>query len=229
VYKYTLRVTFLLDHENNYCSTAHTKFFIMTASQCPINPTPEHDAIYEEALKTGTVHPSVLEHEETSLREARGPAAVVPTEHDYEDKHVLLSAEKRQLILKHWIIVHPVLVIDIDKIVWIHPAPGGVAGLGCHAWGMGLTGIGWARDFHRMIAHGEGWQHSFVCKYEHPSLGLRAGFTIEDPAKFVETLEKILPGVTTRPIHEKEREGLHVAPKHVGYAELEGDREVEAV
>ncbi|KZO97752.1 hypothetical protein CALVIDRAFT_562653 [Calocera viscosa TUFC12733] len=189
----------------------------MASIQTPIAQTPDQDAIYSDHEQTGVVHPSVLQNEESSLRELRGPEPVTVTGNDYDDKHVFVSAEKRHIVVKHWIIVHPVLVIDIDKIVWIRPASHKVLGFGCHAWGMGLTGIGWARDWHRAFPRGPAWENSFVVKYHDASLGLRAGFTIEDPTKFVETLEKIEPGIMSRSMDERNE---HSGQERAGYTKL---------
>ncbi|KZT50489.1 hypothetical protein CALCODRAFT_513258 [Calocera cornea HHB12733] len=180
---------------------------------------PEHETIYKEHEQTGGVRGWILEKEAASLAAALGPNPPPVTENDYEDKHVLLSADKRQIIIKHWIIVHHVLVIDLDKIVWIRPASHNVLGFGCHMWGMGLTGIGWSRDFKRAFPTGQAWENSFVVKYRDAWLGLRAGFTIEDPAKFAEALEKIVPGITTRRMHEE-----HHGQDHDGYTKLDADK-----
>jgi len=172
--------------------------------------------MYEEALKTGAVNATIAQNEERSQYEVGSSTSATLTESDYEDKHVLLSTSKRALTIKHWLISHPTLVVDIDKIIWIQPAPASVSRMSVKFWGVGLTGIGWARDFHRLIAAGRAWEHSFVVKYENPWCGVRAGFTIENPEKFIQALETMLPGVTTRPVDEDKRD-------HVGYSKLDED------
>ncbi|KZO97753.1 hypothetical protein CALVIDRAFT_59628 [Calocera viscosa TUFC12733] len=175
----------------------------MASIQTPINPRSEHYDLYDEALQTGVVHPSITQNEESALHETRLP----PNDGDYEDRDVLLCSEQRTLTIKHWLIAHPTLVINLEDIIWIHPASAVAKGVKVMFWGVSVDDIGWARDFHRIFPSGYSYEHSFVVKYKNPLLGVRAGFTIEHPVKFVETLEKLLPGITVRPVGDKEHNG----------------------
>jgi len=193
----------------------------MASIQTPILPYLENDAAYDEATKWGTIHPDIAQNEERSLHAVQGPTSGGATENDYEDKHVLVSASNRTLIVKHYLITHSTLVVDIDKIVWIHPASNVCKALSVKCWGVGITGIAWARDLHRMFPTGRAWEHSFVVKSKDAWLGMRTGFTVEDAAKFVETLERILPGISTRPVEEDKKDKAE--RDHAGYSQLEED------
>ncbi|KZT50488.1 hypothetical protein CALCODRAFT_504649 [Calocera cornea HHB12733] len=162
-----------------------------------IDEDEEHKPTYDKFMMTGKLDPTVVENEYTFfkyLAENNKPSAG-----DYDDSHVYLSANARTLTLKHWLISHPILVIDVDKILYLRPAPDVVFDdFGVKVWGIGETGVGWDRDANRKGASGPAYQHSYVCKYTDERLGLRAGFTVDDTAKFVEALERVAPGITSR-------------------------------
>jgi len=162
-----------------------------------IDEDQEYRPLYDEFLMMGKVQPTVIENEEvffTALSKN-----VKPSPDEYNDEHVYLSANGRSITLKHWLISHPILVINVDDIIYLRPARDVVLDeMGVKAWGIGETGVGWTRDDNRKGAKGKAYDNSFVCKYTNERLGLRAGFTVDDPAKFSAALEKIAPGITAR-------------------------------
>ncbi|EJU05237.1 hypothetical protein DACRYDRAFT_19811 [Dacryopinax primogenitus] len=169
----------------------------MASIQVPNTTETEHNEIYQQFAETGKVDPAVPEHEE-KFRKVPSTAGV----DDYDDYHVRVCAAKRTLLIKHWLIIHPSLEIDLDRVIYILPAAN-AAKSGVTSWGVGATGVGWARDFHRVFSRSKSVENSYVCKYRDAWLGHRVGFTVEDPAKFLQTLEKLEPGITTR-VHDEQ-------------------------
>ncbi|KZO97747.1 hypothetical protein CALVIDRAFT_59389 [Calocera viscosa TUFC12733] len=151
----------------------------MATTQTPINIETEHEPTYEAFAQTGEVSPTVVQNEENSMRRLEGPVVKQVSIDDYDDKHVRVCATKRTLTIKHWLLT---------------PAPKS----GVSAWGTGITGVGWARDFRRMFPTGKAFDHSYVVKYRNPFLGIRAGFTVQDPERFLYTIEKLEPAIHTK-------------------------------
>ncbi|KAG9010326.1 hypothetical protein FRB94_010676 [Tulasnella sp. JGI-2019a] len=117
----------------------------------------------------------------------------------YDDAHVSLDSSTRILTIKHYILVHPTLYIPIDDILYICPAGRITSRVGIRPWGMGLTGILWARDFKRggaIIGAMSGFEKSFVVKVKGDRM--KSGFSVEDTAKFREAMEEVCSGVMDR-------------------------------
>ncbi|EJU05242.1 hypothetical protein DACRYDRAFT_19816 [Dacryopinax primogenitus] len=163
-----------------------------------IDEDEEYKYLYDEFRSEGKVDPTVMENEAKFLQSLQeGP--LKPSPGHYDDEHVHVSTTAKTLTLKHWLISHPILVIDLDKVIYLRSAPDVVVNeFGVKVWGIGETGVGWTRDGHRKGASGTAYDHSFVCKYTDERLGLRAGFSVDDPLKFSAALEKAAHGITAR-------------------------------
>lgn len=176
----------------------------------------KYKPLYDEYTRTGKVHPLADENELFSMMRYRirtgGPGGPAK-EADYNDKHVYLCSTSRTLTIKHWIVAHPTLVIDLDKVLYIRPARDVVANAGVEAWGVGQGGIGWARDLDRLPPTGRAYRHSYVCEFTKWGDEFCAGFTVEDPARFVRELDQLAPGITSGLLDEEVGEvGLGGAP-----------------
>jgi len=151
----------------------------------------QYNEVYDEYARTGTVHQLLVDRESLSMMMhwISGASAHTPKHDDYADAHVSISATSRTLTIKHWLIAHPTLTIKLYDIVYILPAPYVVPHNGVAAWGVGSTGVGWARDVRRMQAKAKEYEHSYVCKFKSGGREFYAGFTVDEPAGFVEVLE----------------------------------------
>ncbi|EJU05240.1 hypothetical protein DACRYDRAFT_113414 [Dacryopinax primogenitus] len=153
--------------------------------------------IYDEYSETGRVHALLLERERLSALMLAGssPAFSRSGKHDYADTNVSISAAGRTLIIKHWLIAHPTLTVGLQDIIYILPAKCVVPAHGITAWGVGETGVSWARDVRRTDPGTKEYERSYVCKFRAPAGEGResrewyAGFTVENPDRFVEVLE----------------------------------------
>jgi hypothetical protein len=127
----------------------------------------------------------------------------------YSDKHVIIDSATKTLTIKHFIILNPTQHISIPKLLYVRPVAEVTKTIEIKCWGIGVTGILWARDFGRaqvMKKLVDGDVHLgdyFVVKVEGD--WLRSGFTVEDPKRFLEALESVESGVTARQVPTKER------------------------
>lgn len=67
----------------------------------------------------------------------------------YCDQFVTLSLPPRTLTIQHYVLL-PSLTLPLESIRSLAPASA-VSGLGVEPWGVSLTGIGWGRDWRRLI------------------------------------------------------------------------------
>ncbi|EJU05239.1 hypothetical protein DACRYDRAFT_19813 [Dacryopinax primogenitus] len=174
--------------------------------QIALDDDARYRMIYDAYLDNGKVHPLANENEWFSIMRSRfrtGGLAGTPSERDYTDNHVALCSKSKTLTVKHWLIAHPTLVIDLSKVDYIRPAKDVVASGGVEAWGVGKTGIGWARDLDRLPTTGRNFWHSYVCQFQEWGDVFLAGFTVEDPKRFMKELQGIRPEITKVPMDEE--------------------------
>jgi hypothetical protein len=117
----------------------------------------------------------------------------------YDDEHVSLDASTRILTVKHYILIHPTLHIPVDDILYICSAGLITSRVGIRPWGMGLTGILWARDFKRggaVIGARAGFEKSYVVKVKGDKM--KSGFSVVDTGRFREAMEQVCKGVMDR-------------------------------
>jgi len=160
--------------------------------------TPSHNA---NDVPTG--------HDDGAIVPGTPPSASVehlPLDVIYSDKFVTVTPTT--LIIHNFSVTLGPKSVPIRNIKLIAPALGRTASkdaskvtsisiLGVKAWGYGVTGIWFAKDFHRLsyyvlptksslantiVCHVDGWIR-------------RIGFSVEDTAKFWEALEDARPGV----------------------------------
>lgn len=117
-----------------------------------------------------------------------------------------ICSKARTLTIKHWLITHPTLVLDMDDIVYVRPAKDVVPIAGVEAWGVGGSGVGWARDGERVPPTGKAWAHSWVCGFKEWGDEYEAGFTTENPERFGRQMESLLPGVEETPVDSEVEE-----------------------
>jgi len=162
----------------------------------------KYRGLYDEYARTGKATPLAEENDAFSLiryRSRTGGPAGPPMEGDYNDKHVYVCTARRTLTVHHWLFFHPTLVIDLDQIVRIRPARNEAAkGGDVEAWGVGVSGVGWARDARRTVPDSEAYNHSYVCEFEAEGEVFEVGFTVQDPVKFEQVLERLVPGIRSR-------------------------------
>ncbi|KZO97754.1 hypothetical protein CALVIDRAFT_59540 [Calocera viscosa TUFC12733] len=117
-----------------------------------IDEDQEHKPLYDEFRLTGKVDPTAADNEDEFFKYLSEHRKANPG--DYDDQNVYLSVNDRTLTLKHWLISHPILVIEVEKIIYLRPAPDVVFDdFGVKVWGIGETGVGWARDGNRKGSH----------------------------------------------------------------------------
>ncbi|KZT50491.1 hypothetical protein CALCODRAFT_184104 [Calocera cornea HHB12733] len=176
----------------------------------PIEIAVDDDAkykpLYDEYTRDGKVHPVADENGLLSMMGYRlrngGPGGPARNA-DYHDRHVSICSTSCTLTIKHWLIAHPTLVIGLEKVVYIRPARDVVPNAGVEAWGVGRSGVGWARDRDRAAPTGRAFQHSYICKFTEWGDEFSAGFTVDHPEEFIRQIEKLAPGITTAPVDEE--------------------------
>ncbi|KZO97748.1 hypothetical protein CALVIDRAFT_526502 [Calocera viscosa TUFC12733] len=126
----------------------------------------------------------------------------------YSDKFVTVDGLAHTLTIHNYRITHPTLTIPLSSIVYLLPAAQITKRLGMKAWGLGITGVSWARDWERMtLAHREEqFERCFVVKF-HGAL-FRAGFSVEDREAFVDAVERAEPGLMGRKPGEGEMDDV---------------------
>lgn len=150
----------------------------------------QYAPVYDEYAQTSDVHPLLVDRENLTLMMRLISGGLSHTARDdYSDSHVSISSTSRTLTIKHWLVAHPTLTINLQDIVYILPASSVVPSSGVAAWGLGATGVGWARDARRLGKTTREDEHSYVCKFKHREHVFYAGFTVEKPGSFVQVLE----------------------------------------
>ncbi|KZT50493.1 hypothetical protein CALCODRAFT_504657 [Calocera cornea HHB12733] len=134
----------------------------------------------------------------------------------YSDKFVSVDPLARTLTVHHYRVTTPSLVIPLAQITYLLPAAEATRRLGMKAWGVGLTGVCWARDWARLdLVHRQReFDKCFVVKCEGNVL--RTGFTVEDRQAFLGAMEQLEPGVTGRRPGQKEIEEMGQASYEQG-------------
>jgi hypothetical protein len=125
----------------------------------------------------------------------------------YEDEHVLIDSAAQKLTIKHYILIHPTLHIQISDILYICPATEFTTRIGLRPWGMGLTGILWARDFKRggaIVGPKSGYEKSFIVKVKGDRM--KSGFSVVDVKAFTTAMETVCAGVMSRKPEAQERD-----------------------
>ncbi|KZT50492.1 hypothetical protein CALCODRAFT_504655 [Calocera cornea HHB12733] len=157
----------------------------------------KYKRVYDEYARTGQVAPLANENESFSLmrfRSRTGGPAGPPMDGDYNDKHVYVCTAQRTLTVHHWLFLHPTLVIDLDKVIRLRPARDEIQQGSVSAWGVGHSGVCWARDANRLDGDGA-FERTFICEFKEEGEEIAAGFTVEDPKKFMQVLEQLVPGI----------------------------------
>ncbi|KZO97750.1 hypothetical protein CALVIDRAFT_526504 [Calocera viscosa TUFC12733] len=175
--------------------TANPKY--MGSIRNAVQEDGKYQRMYDEYTRTGKVVPVAEENDEFSemrYRSRTGGPGGPPMEGDYNDHHVYVCTARRTLTIHHWLFMHPTLVIDLDKVVSIRPARDATQHGCVEAWGIGHTGVCWARDAERV--NGDAYARSFVCEFKtDDGAEICAGFTVEHPEKFLELVERLVPGI----------------------------------
>jgi len=159
---------------------------------------PEHAPIYHTFPATGHAESAVLQDEM-----ATGELSTLPAIADYSDHHVQLCGSDRTLTIHHFLLTHPKLVIPLSNVIYILPAQKAGIQAGMTTWGTSDSGVAWARDLGRLVSKAA-CERGFVCKYRGAWKGWRVGFSVEDRKAFLDKLEELVPGITTRALHDEQ-------------------------
>jgi len=134
---------------------------------------------------------------------------LVPRPDTYDDTFVTIDGATSTLTLKHYLLVKPTLKVHIPDLLYIRPASEVVKRIGLRPQGISLSGILWARDWHRggaIVGPRSGYERSFVIKVKGHRL--RNGFSVKDPEKFLQVLKHVCPGVTNAAMGAQEAEEI---------------------
>ncbi|EJU05238.1 hypothetical protein DACRYDRAFT_19812 [Dacryopinax primogenitus] len=190
-----LRLSFI----RNFIDSLSSDPKYMNSIRAAVEEDHKYRSMYDEYKRTGKVTPLEEENDSFSLlrfRSRTGGPAGPPKPGDYNDQHIYVCTTRRTLTIHHWLFMHPTLVIDLNSIIRIRPAKDEVTEGGVEPWGVGLTGVCWARDADRALTDNEAYDRSFVCEFKaEDGEEYCAGFTVERPEKFVRVLENLIPGI----------------------------------
>ncbi|KAF8521257.1 hypothetical protein BU17DRAFT_65018 [Hysterangium stoloniferum] len=124
--------------------------------------------------------------------------------YSYEDRFVKVDPNTLTLTIKHYLFpVKANLHLRIPDLLYIQRAKEVINRFNVRVGGMSINGIIWAVDVSRVgaiLARGSGYENSFITKAKGDIL--RSGFSVEDPVKFLQVMERLKSEVTEAPIWE---------------------------
>jgi len=117
---------------------------------------------------------------------------------NYNDRFVNIDGQTKTLTLKNYCFLRATLKLYIPSLLYIRRASDAVRRIGIELQGLSIDGIIWALDWRRgtwITGPASGFEKSFVVKAQGARLGLRSGFSVENPEMFLAVLEQVHPGV----------------------------------